>query len=215
MKPQIYILIFGILIFGCKSEKGEYEIINQTKIVNKENCKIQISFPKIKGIKSKEKLIKLNELLENIPEHEYYAKNCGKTETGKFKVKGEYEILLKTDSILSIEFRTLINREKQKTDTIYQSIVLNPNRKIKSEFYELLINIENVIPNFERGMIYPFIKKYSLENKLAINLLAYETGSNYAITWAITKDNIIFYTGGEGEMFGNNKIEIPLNKLKK
>lgn len=203
MKPQIYILIFGILIFGCKSEKGEYEIINQTKIISKENCKIQISYPKIKGVKSKEKL---NEILENFPEHEYYAKNCG---------KGEYQILLKTDSILSIEFRTLINREKQKTDTIYQSIVFNPNRKIKSEFYELLINIENVIPNFERGMIYPFIKKYSLENKLEINLLAYETGSNYAITWAISKDNIIFYTGGEGEMFGHNKIEIPLNKLKK
>ena len=58
-----------------------------------------------------------------------------------------------------------------------------------------------------------YINYYSKRNKVAINLLAYETGSNYNITWSISNKYLNIYAGGEGEWFGEYKIQIPLNEL--
>jgi hypothetical protein len=132
----------------------------------------------------------------------------------KNQVIGNYKILLQTDSILSFEFQTLINRGEKKKDTIYHSIVINPKQKDTLKLGLLVIEPNQIIPNFKRGMIYPYIQKYKSENNTSVNLLAYETGSNYAITWAISENNFIVYVGGEGELFGKNKVEIPLNELK-
>jgi len=214
MKNLKYILIIGFLIYGCESKNAEYEILKRTKIIKKDNCEIPISYPEIKGLLDKVKMGKLNEIFEDYAEHEYYAHNCKKTDIKKNQVSGNYKILLQTDSILSIEFQTLINRGRTKKDTVYHSLVINPKQKDTLKVGLLGIEPNEIIPNFERGMIYPYIQKYSSKNNDYVNLIAYETGSNYVITWAISEKNFIVYVGGEGEWFGNKKIEIPLNELK-
>jgi hypothetical protein len=214
MKTLKYILIIGLLIYACESKNTDYEILNRTKIIKKDNCEIPILYPEIKGLLDKVKMAKLNEIFEDFAEHEYYAHNCDKTNIEKNQVTGNYKILLQTDSILSIEFQTLINRGGTKKDTVYHSLVINPKQKDTLKDRLLIIEPNEIIPNFVRGMIYPYIQKYSSENNDYVNLLAYETGSNYVITWAISEKNLIIYVGGEGEFFGHHKIEIPLSDLK-
>ena len=212
MKTLKYILIFGILIYSCQSNRDGYAINERNEIITKDKCKIPISYPEISGLADREKTNKLNKILKEFPEHEYYARKC--ENNGKSNVKGDYQILLQNDSILSIEFRTLIERQNKKVDTVYHSIVLNPKAKDTNEIGIVGIEPNEIIPNYERGKIYPYVKKYSVENNDYINLLAYETGSNYVITWAVSDKDFIIYVGGEGEWFGNNRIKIPLNELK-
>lgn len=212
MKTLKAILIIGVLIYGCQSNTDGYEIIERTEIIKKGKCEIPISFPEIIGLADKEKTNKLNKILKELPEHQYYAKNC--ENSNENNVKGEYQVLLKTDSIISIEFRTLIERKNKKVDTVYHSVVINPKLKDTTEFGIIGVQPNEIIPNFKREKIYPYIKKYSEENNKHINLLAYETGSNYVITWAVSDKDFLVYVGGEGEWFGNNRIKIPLNELK-
>ena len=213
MKYFKYIFVIIFFIYGCESNKNSYEIVKRTKTISKNNRQFQISFPEIKGFPDIEKMDKLNKALEKFPEHEYYAKDCGQKKA-KSEILGDYQILLKNDSILSIEFQTLIQRENLKTDTIYHSFVINPEKSYKSKNGIIGIEPKQILPNFNRGMIYPSIKKFSIENNKHINLLAYETNSNYIITWAISEKDFIIYVGGEGEWYGRNKIKIPLEKLK-
>jgi hypothetical protein len=212
MKHLNYILLLGFLICGCEQNNDGYKIKNRTKTISKENCQVAISFPEIINLDDDEKMAKLNQVLENFPEHEYYARNCGKDNQNK--IRGEYQVLLQNDSILSVEFRTLIQRANKKVDTVYHSVVVNPNRKSTLENEILGIEPNEIIPNFKRGMIYSYIEKYSSENENYINLLAYETGSNYVITWAVTEKEFIVYVGGEGEWFGHNRVKIPISELK-
>ena len=212
MKQLIFIII--IFIYGCESRKNDYEIIRREKTVSKNNCQIKISFPEIKGLRDVKKMAIINKVLEKFPEHEYYAHNCEERKINRNKVSGDYQILLKNDSILSIEFRTLKQLKNLKTDTIYHTIVINPKVNYDSKNGIVGIEPKQILPNFQRGMIYPYIKKYNIENNENINLLAYETGSNYIITWAVSKTDFIVYPGGEGEWYGKTKIKIPLEKLK-
>ena len=212
MKTLKYILVFGILIYSCQSKQDKYELKRRSEIIRKDNCRVPISFPEISDLADKEIMNKLNRVFKELPEHEYYANNCENIEESN--VRGDYRVLLKTDSILSIEFQTLIERKNKNVDTIYHSAVINPKLKDTTEFGIIGIEPNEIIPNFERGKIYPYVKKYSIENKDYINLLAYETGSNYVITWAVSDKDFILYVGGEGEWFGNKKIKIPLNELK-
>jgi hypothetical protein len=149
---------------------------------------------------------KINEILEELPEHQYYARNCSSV-TPQF-VSGKFKVLLKTDSVLCIEYQTDI-LYKDENRTIFHSLVINPNKDASIE-----IEPRDLIPNFDRGKILPYIERYNSEKKANINILAYQKGSNYAITWGITEKNFIIYTGGEGEWFGYDKIEIPLSELK-
>ena len=213
MKHIKYIFFIIFFIYGCESDKNAYEIIKRTKTVSKDNCQLQISFPQIEGLQDVEKMAELNKVLEKFPEHEYYAKDCEQKKIKRDEVSGDYRILLKNDSILSIEFQTLIQRENLKTDTIYHSVVVNPKQSYKSKIGIVGIEPKQILPDFKRGMIYPYIKKYSIENNKHVNLLAYETNSNYVITWAISEKDFIVYVGGEGEWYGKNKIKIPLKKL--
>ncbi len=119
---------------------------------------------------------------------------------------------MKRDTILSVEFRTLIKRNNEKIDTIYHSVVLNPIKKDDNEL--IAFELKNIIPNFKYELIYSYVESYEKMNNVGINLLAYKTGSNYVITWGITEKNLNIYAGGEGEWFGNYKIQIPLSELK-
>src|SRR5690606_20554153 len=90
MKTLKYILIFGILIYSCQSNRDGYEITERNEIITKDKCKIPISYPEISGLADKEKTNKLNKILKEFPEHEYYARNC--ENNGESNVKGDYQI---------------------------------------------------------------------------------------------------------------------------
>jgi hypothetical protein len=94
------------------------------------------------------------------------------------------------------------------------SDVINPNKDASVDFGSIGVEPKDLIPNFDRGKILPYVEKYNLDKKDNINLLAYQKGSNYVITWGITESHFIIYPGGEGEWFGYDKIEIPLSELK-
>ena len=211
MKIKYYfIFIVFIIISSCISKENKYKIINRTKIIRKGNCKIHVSYPEITGLKQKQKQKNLNSVLENLPEHEYYASsNC----KDKNSVNGEYQVLLSNDSILSVEFRTIIKWKNRKTDTIFKTLVLNPNKENDNEL--TAIELKQIIPNFERGLIFPYVEKYEKNHNAGINLLAYKTGSKYVITWSISDKYLNVYVGDEGEWSGYHKIKIPLNEIKK
>lgn len=212
MKAYKTTIILLLLIFiGCQTDKANYEVLTQSKTIEKGDCKVPVNYPQIKWKLDKADQNKVNEMLEKLPEHEYYAQNCS-SENPQL-VSGKFEILLKTDSVLCIEYQTDITY-KNENKRIFHSLVINPNKDASIDFGSLGIEPVDLIPNFDRGKILPYIERYNLENKANINILAYQKGSNYAITWGITESHFIVYPGGEGEWFGNDKIEIPLNELK-
>lgn len=170
-----------------------------------------VIYPEIEGNLADVNLIKINDLLERLPEHEFYAHNCD-TENPQL-VSGNFKVLLKTDSILSIEFQTDIKYQNEQRE-IFHALVINPNKDASVDISLIGLDPADLIPNFDRIKILPYIEKYNSEHKVNINTLAYQSGSNYVITWGISKSYFIIYPGGEGEFFGYDKIEIPLNELK-
>ncbi len=212
MKKLKYIILFLVLtLLGCQTGNSNYEVLTKSKTVEKGDCKIPVNYPQINGELDSANLNKINDLLEKFPEHEYYAHNC-KSNNPQL-VSGKFEVLLKTDSVLCIEYQTDIE-DNNGYRTIFHSLVINPNKDASSDLGLIGQEPCDLIPNFDRGRILPYIKKYNSDNKDNINLLAYESGSNYVITWGITENHFIIYPGGEGEWFGYDKIEIPLSDFK-
>ncbi len=76
MKQIYQIIIIGFLIASCQSNVEKYYIVKRKKIVTENNCNLPIEYPEIKGLEQKKKLKNLNQVLENFPEHEYYANIC-------------------------------------------------------------------------------------------------------------------------------------------
>jgi hypothetical protein len=212
MKSLKYILIFLIPIFiGCQTGSSNYEVLYKSKTVTKDDCKVPITYPQIQGDIDTVSLNRINEILERLPEHEFYAHNCD-SENPQL-VSGKFKVLLKQNSVLCIEYQTDIEY-KNEHRTIFHSLIINPNGNAAMGFGSIGIEPIDLIPNFDRGKLLPYIKKYNSDKKDNVNLLAYEKGSNYVITWGITEKDFIIYPGGEGEWFGYDKVEIPLNELK-
>lgn len=217
MKQLKSISIIVILVLcGC-SKSVSYSIEKKFKsVVNNENCKIEFYYPKFISSNIKLKVDELNELLENNADYEYYIHNCNEIKKEKEIIEGDFKVTLKADNILSIEFITkLIHYEGTRIDTIYHSIVLNPKKIQEKEFSFLHLEPEMLFPNFDRETLVKYVKKFNETHNQNINLLAYKTGSKYSITWGVSANKFILYVGGEGEWFGYNKIEIPINEIKK
>lgn len=217
MKQLKYIAIIGILLLNrCSSWEG-YELQKNFKsIVNNENCQVEYYYPKFTSNHSELELTELNALLEKYADYENYAHRCDEKVSEKRIIKGDYNITLKTKDKLSIEFITeFIHFGGKRLDTIYHSIVLNPKKIGDKEFSFFQPDPTFIIPNFDRGDLYKYVEVYNSKNRDKINLLAYESGSNYVITWGISENDFLLYVGGEGEWFGNDKIRIPINELTK
>lgn len=204
------LIIFLPVFIGCQTDDSSYEILTKSKIIKKGGCEVPVSYPQINWKFSKQNT-RLNEMIESLPEHEYYADNCSSSDL-KF-VKGKFEVLLKTDSVLCIEYQTDIEY-KDKHRTVFHSLVINPNKDTSGDLGSIEVEPKDLISNFDRGKILPYIERYNLDSKGNINLLAYQKESNYVITWGITESHLIIYPGGEGEWFGYDKIEIPLSEFK-
>jgi len=178
------------------------------------NCQIQFNYPKVHS--SSLGFSNLNGLLKNIPDYNYHAQNCDDSRFSKTSIEGDFKILLQTDEFLSIEFiKRFKSDDINKVDSMISGFVINPiafetNKGSKGE-----INIHSIIPNFKRGSLYKYVKQYNETRKANVNLNAYQSESNYHINWTITDRDFILYLGGEGEIFGHDKISIPLDELKK
>jgi len=201
-----------LILFGCTNLE-EYKIERKFKVIaNNKNCKIEYYYPKF--LSSNSTLV-VNELFEKYVDYDYYNRNCDEREKGKLIIKGDYQITLQTTDLLSIEFLTEIFVDDHKyIDTVYQSLVLNPKKRNEKKISKFLFDLRLLTPNFDRGKLYKYAKEFNEKSQNKINLRAYETNSNYAISWGLTQNDFLLYVGGEGEWFGYDKIRIPLTELK-
>jgi hypothetical protein len=216
MKRLKYLFILHIVLFNSCSNSLDYKTERKFKsIINNENCQLEFYFPVIKVKDSNLNLSELNDLLEKYADHEYYGQSCDETKTKKRIIKGDYKITLQTEDILSIEFTTNISQSgEQSIRTVYHSLVMNP-KKLKEKEYSLIQpGPEALFSNFDRGVLKKYVEDFNKTNNSTVNLLAYDTGSKYAITWGLTNDKFLLYVGGEGEWFGYDKIEIPIEEIK-
>ncbi len=202
-----------IVLFSC-SKTANYKIERAFEsLVDDESCKVEYYYPKY--FTDNADATELNQILKTFADTEYYTHRCDKTQKEKTIVSGDFDVLLQTGTVLSIEFRTQIITENSR-DTVYHSLVMNPEKfEIDGgENFPFLPTPELMFPNFDRDILKAFVEEYNRKYNKSVNVLAYETGSKYAITWGVTKDTFILYVGGEGECFGYDKIEIPRNLLK-
>jgi len=210
-----YISIILILILNSCFNSIDYDIEKKFKsVIKTENCEIEYYYPKLKIHNSKIDLSELNELLEQHIDYGVYAHRCDEEQNKKRIIKGDYQILLKTADKLSIEFITeIIRYGGNQLDTVYHSIVVMPQQIGEKIEKYVIFEPEELIPKFDRSNLLEHVKKYNNENQNTINLLAYKTGSTYAITWGLTEKDFILYVGGEGEWYGDDKIRIPITEL--
>lgn len=210
------LIIVALITYGC-SISIDYSIKKKfLSVVDNENCKISFFYPEFSSIRSNIDVEPLNEMFEKGTDIElHYLNQCNTEQQQKMIIKGDYKVTLKTSDILSIEFTTVTEEEKYGIDTVYFSFVIDPKKVGKKDISYFKTDPKSLIPNFDRGDLYKYVKKYNEEKKKNVNLLAYETGSNIGIHWGISKKNFLLYVGGEGgEGFGNGKIKIPLDELK-
>lgn len=205
------LMIFVAAFIGCQADDSSYGVLTKSRTIEKGDCKVPVDYPQIIWKSNRDNQSEINGILEDLPEHEYYARNCSSDDPQT--VFGKFEVLLKTDTVLCIEYQTHITyRNKQRV--LFHSLVIHPDTDTSLTFTEIVTDPGDLIPNFDRGKILPHIERYNLERKANINTLAYQSESNYVITWGITEQNLIIYPGGEGEAFGHYKIEIPLSEFR-
>jgi hypothetical protein len=213
MRKINYEAILHLIVLNSCSDSLDYNIERKFKsLIANDNCLIEFYFPEMRLKDSRLNLIELNDLLEQFPDYEYQGHRCDEANVNKRIVKGDYKIMLQEDDILSIEFMTHISQVgEQSTRTVYHSLVMNP-KEFNENKYSL--DPESLFSNFDRKVLKKHVENFNKTNNQTVNLLAYDTGSNYAITWGLTKETFILYVGGEGEAFGYDKIEIPIDEIK-
>jgi len=201
---------------SCSNSEG-YKIKSKFKsVIDNESCKIEYNYPEFISNDAKIDATDLNELFAKITDYQYYSHGCDEKKNEKRLINGDYRVTLETKDVLSIEFLSqFVYHGGNKMDTIYHSLVLNPKRIGEKEFAYFQSDLKFLIPNFDRGTLYKYVKEYNMKNENKVNLLAYESGSNYVITWGLTENDFLLYVGGEGEWFGYDKIQIPISELKK
>ncbi len=214
----VHLAIFGVLLFISCSNSEHYEIAKKFKsVVDNENCQVDYFYPKFIEKESNLGLTELNEILEQYVDYERYARRCDENISEKSIIKGDYQITLKREDRISIEFITsIIHYGGNRFDTVFHSIVLNPKNFDKRKISYIYQDPGLLIPNFDRGNLYKYVEQYNKKkNQSNVNLLAYESGSKYVITWGLSENEFLLYVGGEGEWNGNHKIRIPIRETKK
>jgi len=209
----IFSFIGLVSLVSCNSDIN-YSI-TEKQLDKPANCSCQINYryPEIKSRnKADSKLIALNNALKSVGEFETFIDRCN-PKSPQFmkafkKYDCDYNITLQTDSMLSIEIQNTAYYNDDFKYTRFNSFLLNTKNWTQ-------IPLENLFNGLDRGKIYPFIVDYNKRTGKNINLLAYQSKSNYALTYGMTRDSLVIYVGGEGEWFGNDKVFIPIKKLLK
>ncbi|MBX7241800.1 MAG: hypothetical protein K1X92_08630 [Bacteroidia bacterium] len=209
----LYPIIVTLFLTNCtKSDSPLFEKKFKSLVEN-EHCSIQYYYPYFHSGKGEVNAATLNEILEKMPGYIDYTHRCGEKQGGKKIIRGDYRITLETKEKISVEFITQrIRKEKSQIDTLYHSLVFFP-QKVNEKDHSYLEEIEKAFPEFDKGVLYEYVRQYNQKNNQRVNLAAYESGSSHAILWGWTKESLILYVGGEGEGFGKYKILIPKEAL--
>lgn len=205
---SFYIIYFIFIFFSCR-DSFRHSIEKEKKVlVDKNTCRVISYYPIIDLKNNDSKVSRLNKNLEIINNMERYAEDCSsffppEDVNKKKEIIGDYKILFETDTLLNIEF---LVQSKYFSKTEYHSVFVD---LVKAE----LIDGNQVIPNIDRGKLYPYVKRFSDSTGIYINLKAYEKGSRYSIMFGKTESNLVLYLGKEGEFGGYYKISVPLKEV--
>lgn len=199
---RAFLFLLCLFITACAQRRSHYEIVHkEVHIKNAIHTYPQVT----KSGTHSSTLDSLNKMLNHFGELKYYLKR----NTNKIFVSSTYKTKLHNDSLISFEFSTIEQGDNMNSDTIYRGLTLNTH-KLESSFFEsILSEPDQVYPTISRDKLAPYIKKVDSN----MNLLAYERDSRYLICWALERDCLIVYIGGEGEGFGYHKVRIPLKEL--
>lgn len=208
--PTLLLILIAAAFSGCAIENS-YSITKKHRIIISDaRCRIAYNYPVLAHNSNKNAFYQANELLKQIGHYDSHAASCIKSarDTAEKRiVEGDFNVLMAADSILCIEFITSQRTGTAAPREVYSCIVIDPfTRKWRT--------LEELLPGFNRKMIYPYIEALSKKIGDQINILAYEEGSNYVITYGISKDALIIYPGDEGEGKGFYRVEIPLSELR-
>lgn len=205
-----------LVVFSCCTDNQQILIGSQTRIlIENEQCDIKSTFPVMSGLSDQSALDSINKLLLHFPDIEYYTHHCDDSLTKTKVVRSNFEVKLMTDTMLSIEYRTV----KTVPETgfkyeVFHSIVLSPSNGLNGRPTLWGYEPEILFPDFDRGKLFKYVQEHNrLNPNKGGNELAYKSGSGYVITWGLTKNSMILYLGGEGEFHGFTPIEIPLKEL--
>jgi hypothetical protein len=116
--------------------------------------------------------------------------------------KVKYKILFYSDSLICFEFIGRLSHH----ENVYNSICIDP---ISSEFVL-------PIPFLDVNKLHPFVKKFYKEDAsedYGSKAYYYGGGGGATLLYGITKNKLVLYMGGEGEQYGYDRLEIPLEKL--
>ena len=113
-----------------------------------------------------------------------------------------YSILFDSDSLVCFEFRVKYDQKI----TFYSSVCIDPSKA----------QVVLPLPYLDRKKLYPFVKKYFNEVSSDVygsKAYHYGGGGGANLIYGITKSNLVLYIGGEGELYGDDRLEIPFKKL--
>lgn len=116
--------------------------------------------------------------------------------------KVKYKILFDSDSLICFEFIGRLSHHENE----YHSICIDP---ISSEFVL-------PIPFLDINKLHSFVKKFYKEDASEVygsKAYYYGGGGGANLLYGITKNKLVLYMGGEGEQYGYDRLEIPLEKL--
>ena len=194
---QLYIFLFCFALASC----GRNSIETKSEVLLDENkCKVVSFYPVVHARHHNADIESLNKHLRVINEMDRYIKNCQER-----NIIGDYKVLFDTDSLMNIEYVVKIDGRSR---IRYRNIFIDMTA------YKMIAP-EEAIPNLQRDKLYPYVKHFNDTSGININLNAYEKGSNYAIMFGRTSNDLVLYLGGEGEFEGYYKLILPLKDVLK
>ncbi len=187
MKKYIFITSF-FLTNLLYSSAGTYQIIDSL-MVDTNGCKYH--YPVLVSEAPDSSVKKINALLRD-----YFGDIIGDC------CHSQYSILFNSDSLVCFEFRIRNNFKV----SYYSSVCIDP---IKAE-------IVLPLPFIDRKKMHPFVQKFYREDTNDVygsKAYYYGGGGNANINYGITKTKLVIYMGGEGHLYGYDRLEIPFKKL--
>ena len=188
MKIYLFIICFFLTNLSYSSS-STYQIIDSVA-VDTNGCKYH--YPVLVSEAPDSSVKKINGLLRNYFKllYEEGVCNC------------RYSILFFSDSLVCFEFRV----GNQLKGLNYTSLCIDPTKA------QLVLPI----PFLDVNKLHPFVKKYYREKadeNYGSKAYYYGGGGGATLVYGITKNKLVLYMGGEGHLYGYERLEIPFKKL--
>ena len=178
-----------------------------------EQCTASCVIPTLISSKlSDSALIFWNSVILNVLDTERIKKSCRyipENKPGMFAVKTDFQVLMSSDSLVCLEFITRKYYDgKLQDDAVYSPLTIY----LGHNFRQWYVKAKDAIL---RKVLWKYIQQDKMASNMSINQEAYRDSSNYILTFSFQNDDLVLYPGGEGEMIGFTKINIPLKECMK